>query len=61
MELKRTTIKNTQYQSQDSFEMTGGEKLKIKVAGDEVLNERCPAGYKWEIQLDVRVRQIENE
>lgn len=61
MILKRTQQKNTLYHGQESVEIVGGQKVQIKVAGDVLLNEGCPAGYKWQVELDVRVRQVENE
>ena len=61
MDLKRTIRKNTQFVGQESFELSGNQTLKIKSAGEEILKEKCPAGYKWNVEVSVHVTQLEVE
>ena len=61
MELKRTVRKNTQYMAQEAFELTGGKMLMIKSAGQELLKEKCPAGYTWDVEVSVHITQHEAE
>ena len=61
MDLKRTTRKNTQFIGQESFELSGSKTLKILSAGQEILKEKCPVGYKWNVEVSVHVTQLEVE
>lgn len=60
MDLKLKVRKNTQWTGQEVLELTGGQKLKIKSAGEEILNEKCPAGHTWDVIVSVHITQHEN-
>jgi len=57
MELKKTVIRNTQYLAQDKYTLTGGKVVKLKVAGNDVFSEKCPAGYTWDVEVSVHITQ----
>ena len=55
MDLKRTGTRKTHYLAQEKYQLTGGEAIKLKIAGDEVLKEKCPAGLKWDVEVSVHI------
>jgi len=57
MKLELVVRKNAQYQGQENLTLTCGETLKIKSAGESILSEKCPTGYKWEVTVSVHITQ----
>jgi len=46
----------------DSVEMAAGDRLKIKVKGDddpEILNERVPNGKAWTVRFNIVVTETD--
>lgn len=61
MELKNTTVSNTRYLGQEAFDVSAGQHLKVETtpAGRDILDEICPAGYEWHVEVSVNVTQHE--
>ncbi len=65
MELNKVTIPARRLPAritltgQEAVTVQAGERLKIKINGDEVLNKKCPAGKVWEGIIRIEINEKE--
>ena len=59
MELKRTVVANTQYLGQQAFDISAGQSIKVETTpnGLDILDEECPAGHEWHVEVSVHVTE----
>ena len=61
MELSNSTIAPSRHLQglEQDIAIAAGEKIRIRVVNEDLLNETCPAGKKWVAVVSVDIKETD--
>jgi len=57
MEIRQLSTGAVAYGADGIYGVAAGEKVKIKISGDNVFGEIVPEGKKWTVRISVRIEE----